>query len=344
MEKVAYELYKHLSTIADVKLISYGGPQKLLPLLLPYFYFKSCWVLLTNRINVVYLQDGLLAPIGLFLKIFGKPVAITIHGLDITFDNIFYQFITPRCVKRLDKIICISEATKHECIKRGIPENKLYIIPNGISDDYYISEDKMILRGKLKRELNLPLKDKKILLSVGRLVERKGFYWFIGEVVPKLFNKRNDFVYLIVGDGKLREKIKELIYKNDLLDCVFMLGQTDDQTLKLLFNISDVFIIPNIPVKGDIEGFGIVALEAASCGLPVIASRLEGLKDAIVEGKNGFLVRPYNINEFTSMIIKIIESERDCKFSQSIRDYTITHFDWEWISKSYLNCFKNEIK
>lgn len=88
-----------------------------------------------------------------------------------------------------------------------------------------------------------------------------------------------------MGDGIYKEKIKGIIDKYNLEKYVFMLGKVDDKILKLLYNTSDIFVIPNIPVVGDMEGFGIVALEVASCGVPVVASKLEGIKEAVQDGK-----------------------------------------------------------
>jgi len=338
MEKVAYELYKHLSEITDVELVKWGGSNKWLPIILPYFFLKSCWILLTKKIDIIYLQDGLLAPLGSILKkISGKKAVITIHGLDVTYKNKFYQFLIPKCISKMDKVICISHATKQECTKRGITEEKITIVPDGISDEFYLSEDKNELRSKLENKFKVSLINKKILLSVGRLVERKGFHWFSESVIPILLEKRNDFVYLIVGDGIYREKIKEIITKNNLEDHVFMLGKVDDETIKLLYNSADIFIMPNIQVEGDMEGFGIVALEAASCGVPVVASRLEGIKDAIKNEKNGFLVEAYNVDGFCDLILKLIEVEE--KIFGDVRSFVLENYKWEVISKKYFKLF-----
>lgn len=347
MEKVAYELYKHLSEITNVELIKWGGSNKWLPLVLPYFFLKSCWVLLKKKIDIIYLQDGLLSPLGLLLKkISGKNVAITIHGLDVTYNNKFYQFLIPKCVSKMDKIICISQATKQECINRGIPEEKITVIPDGISDGFYLNEDKEVLKSALEKMADLKIKDKKVLLSVGRLVERKGIHWLVENVIPKLLKQRNDFVYLIAGDGIFKEKIKEVIRKNNLGDYVTMLGKVDDGVLKLLYNSSDILVMPNIPVEGDMEGFGIVALEAASCGVSVVASKLEGVKDAVTDGKNGFLVEAYNINEFVKTVNRLLDNdEKREEIGRNAREFSLENYSWNKIacvySKNFLRLVKN---
>ncbi|HEC92198.1 MAG TPA: glycosyltransferase family 1 protein, partial [Candidatus Atribacteria bacterium] len=221
-----------------------------------------------------------------------------------------------------------------ECINRGIPEEKITIVPDGISDEFYLSEDKNELRSKLENKFKVSLINKKILLSVGRLVERKGFHWFVKNVIPKLLKQRNDFVYLIAGDGIFRERIKNAIANNGLEERVIMLGNVDDEALKLLYNASDIFVMPNMPVEGDMEGFGIVALEAASCGVPVVASRLEGIKDAIKNEKNGFLVEPYDVDEFVGVIDKLLDNNGEREgFGKRAREFTLENYSWEKIAE-----------
>ena len=338
MEKVAYELYNHLSEIEDVILVKWGGSNKWLPLVLPYILTRSFLILLTNRVDVIYLQDGLLSPLGVILKIFKIPIVITIHGLDITYKNKFYQLVVPKCVGCLNKVICISHATKNECIQRGISEEKLSIIPNGIKDELYMmGESKEKLRSDLSKKLNIDLKSKKILLSVGRLVERKGINWFTESVIPKIAEQKKDIIYLIVGDGICREKIKESIHRNKLEEYIIMLGKVDDGMLKLLYNTSDIFVIPNIPVKGDMEGFGIVAMEAASCSMPVVASELEGIKDAITDGKNGILVEPHDADGFVKVIDGLLANkEKREKFGMDARVFTLETYGWAKILGSFL--------
>lgn len=340
MEKVAIGLYSHMSKLCNVRLISYGGSQKFLPVVLPSFLFRAVWNLLIKKTDVVYLQDGLLSPLGVILKLSGKPVAITVHGLDITYKNFLYQYLIPKCIKRLDKIICISSATKGECIKRGIPDGKITVIPDGVSDEFYLNEDKAALREQLSKEIGLSLNDKKILLSVGRLVERKGVHWFVENVIPKLLAKDRDFIYLIAGDGTMKDKIQNLLFQNKLENNVKMLGMVDDETLRLLYNTADVFVMPNIPVEGDMEGFGIVALEAASCGVPVVASRLEGIRDVVKDGRNGFLIEAYSAKRFVKDVNRLLKKDR----AINSRAFTLENYSWEGAAEAYLRCFEKARK
>jgi glycosyltransferase involved in cell wall biosynthesis len=347
MQKVAFDLYKSLSEISHVELISYGGPQILLPFVLIYLSVRSFFVLLFENIDVIYLQDGLLSPLGCILKIFGKPTVVTVHGLDITYQNAIYKTIIPKCMKRLDKIICISEATKNECLKRGIPEGKIEIIPNGINPDEYYSPaiSKKDLKNKIRAEKDIKidsLENKNLLLTVGRLVERKGVHWFVDNVMPGLVEEDSDIIYLVAGAGPYRNIIREYIEMHNLHRNVFLLGRVSNELLKYLYNASDIMVMPNISVEGDMEGFGIVALEASSCGTPVVASDLEGIRDAIKNERNGILVIPEDYMKFKFEIYEILSNKNlKEKMENRARKLITDTFRQDIIASHYLAKFKD---
>lgn len=338
MEKVNFCLSLNLKKFADIELIFWGKSQKWLPFFLLYFLTKSFYTLLTDKIDIIHLGDGLLSPLGLLLKkTFHLPVTVTVHGLDITWPFWFYQILIPHCLARLDRIICVSAHTRRECRQRGIPGGKAIVIPNGINaGEFYLGKDKGELKRTLSRALNISFKDKKILLSVGRLVQRKGFDWFIDEVFRQILNSRKDVLYLIAGEGRLRGKLQKSIEKKGIRENVFLLGEVDHGTLKLLYNVSDLLIMPNIPVKKDMEGFGLVALEASSAALPVIASRLEGIKGAVKEGRNGFLVEPYDVQGFVKIIIALLKDDKAReRIRRDARKYTLENYSWQKVARDY---------
>jgi glycosyltransferase involved in cell wall biosynthesis len=340
MERAAFELSRHLSQITPVKLIKWGGSNKWLPFVLPWLFFRGLWSLLTNKIQVIYLQDGLLAPLGVVFKLFtGKPVIITLHGRDITYGNPLYQFLIPRCLKRLDRIACVSEAIRQACCKRKVKADKTVVIANGISDDFYLSTDKKKLRNELATKLKQDLGERKILLTVGRFVEKKGIHWFVEEVMPKLAD--NTFVYVIAGSGLLEPVIRKSIEEHKLQNDIFLLGWANSDMLRLLYNTADIFVMPNIPVEGDMEGFGLVALEAASCGLPVVASNLEGIMEVIRDNENGFLVEPGSPQAFIQNIGSLLtDDEQRRAFGERARQYTLENYGWDRMARRYIEVFE----
>jgi glycosyltransferase involved in cell wall biosynthesis len=336
MEALSFNLVNGFKKInKETYLIANTKGKKFLPVFLPYSFFKAICLIKKNKIEYLHLSDALLSPIGSWLKkLTGVLVSANVHGLDLTFDNNLYQRIIPFYLKKIDLIICNSRATKQECLKRGVDPKKCVVIPCGVNPEEFRVENQNKVRENtrafLSKQLSLNLKDKKILLTVGRLVKRKGHQWFIANVMPKL---PKDTIYLIAGDGEEKENIARTITKLGLEKRVFLLGRISDELKKDLYNSSDLFIMPNINIKGDMEGFGIVAIEAGSAGLETIASNTEGIRDAIINGKTGWLVETGNSKDFVDKIN-----------GQRIKKETITknvweNFSWEKIVEKYKKLF-----
>jgi glycosyltransferase involved in cell wall biosynthesis len=295
---------------------------------LPYCLIRALFIVKAHPICLIHLCDGVLAPVGITLKILTKErISITIHGLDITYSNFLYQSIIPRCVARLDKVICVSRSTCDECIGRKVPYHKCVVIPNGIrSNEFYLPESRKDHRHRLGELLGVSLDDKKVLLTIGRLVERKGVAWFVETVMPRL---PPSYYYLIAGDGPQCRHIREVSVKHNVQERVLLLGRVTDEEKKRLFNASDILLMPNIKVPHDVEGFGIVAIEAGSCGLPVIASNIQGIRDAVLDGKTGYLLNERDVDVFIARI-KQMELDRE-----QVRAVVNKIFDWAQIYKRY---------
>ncbi len=324
MEKYSKELYEALSKIEDVAIHknSYGNKA------LPFFIVTSLIKIIVEgrRYDIIHLGDGLLAILIPFINIFTKKtVTITIHGLDITFKNRLYQsFVIPQ-LRKADRIICISKNTYNLCLTKRIPQEKLVVIPDGISfpDD---------LRRPLPKPTNVPiLPDSAIILcTIGRLVKRKGHEWFIRKVMKKL---DDSYVYLIAGDGPEAAHIKFAIIEEGLDNRVFLLGAVDENTKEWLLRNSYLFIMPNIPVQGDVEGFGLVLIEAASRGLMAIAANIDGIPDAVVPAKTAILVPPEDADAFTKAIITAMPDRQKVASEATL-------FSWDHIAKLYIEEMK----
>ena len=339
MEKYAAELYESLKDQADIKLIQWGGSVKYLPAVLPYFFVRGCWQLLTDKIDIIHMQDGLLSPMGAVFKlVFRKPLCVVVHGLDVTYKNRLYQVVIRWSLKSADRIICISEAAQAEVVKRGIDKAKTSVIPLGIDDDIFSADHKQA-RTYLEKHLDIS-KANKIILSVGRLVERKGVHWFIDNVMPDLVKANQDVLFMISGEGDSKPLVEAAIETNKLQANVRLLGRTSDEVRQNLYNGADLFTMPNIVVEGDMEGFGLVLLEASLCELPVVASSIEGIKDAISNGKNGVLVSTKDSAAFKREISKFLNNPKLARdFGKRSRQYTKSHYDWPLIAQQFLSTY-----
>ena len=343
IERQNYEIAKALSEIAEVKIIANKKGRIFLPFFAPYALIKA--LLLFRKYDVLLLGDGVISIIGWFAKLFyKKPVLSIVHGLDINYNSaslgvwyeklliILYQKLWVNVfLKKIDKLIAVGNETIRVGIKAGIPGEKFVFIPNGV-------DTKNIRRSRekfnFKKILGQYAENKKIILTLGRLAKRKGVAWFIENVMPEL---DNNILYVIAGKGEDKKAIEKAIEKTELQNRVKLLGNINDEEKLKLYGSADIFVQPNIKVKGDMEGFGLVVLEAAACELPVVASELEGLKDAIQNGKNGFLAKPYNNENFKRKIEYLLnDDDFRKKFGQRARQYTIENYGWQKIAERYL--------
>lgn len=267
--------------------------------------------------DVIHLCDATLLPLGLILKLLlRKPLAVTAHGLDLTYKNKIYQSILNFCLPMADGVILDSEKAK-KLLKR---KDSVWVINPGISVSHFKKSEFVNL---------LDLKDKTVLLTVGNLVLRKGHRWFIKQVFKKL---PKNFVYLIVGEGPERKNIEGLSER------VILMGRINDCELSHVIKRADIYVCPNIKVRGNFEGFGIAVGEAAGMGLPVVASNVDGLGEIIKNNKNGLLVKPL-AKEFLKAIKKFENKKVREGFGKRARAFTLKNYSWKKTVAGYINVF-----
>lgn len=331
VENQNFELSSWLGKIAEVKIMANGRGKKILPLWMPYTLFKCLFV--APKYDVIVLGNALLAHMGWILKIiYQKPVIVVAHGLDLTFKNWIYQtFWVGFFIKKMDKIICVGNETIRVATEKGIDAEKLVFIPNGVNTNKFIAEYSWT---DIEKIFGRKLFQKKILMTSGRLAKRKGVAWFIRNVMPKL---DENILYIVAGDGADRENIKAAITEKKLAERVQMIGYMGDPVRDMLFHTCDLFIQPNIKIVGDMEGFGLSVIEAAYCGIPVLAANLEGLKDAIKDGQDGFLIEPEDVAGYVTKINELLSDDASRKaFGQKARQFVIDNYSWDKIAEKYL--------
>lgn len=299
-----------------------------------------------ERIDVVLFSSMVTAAstllIGDRIRRAGAITAAIPVGRDVTLPNPMYQALVPRVLRTLDLVLPISRATATECTDRGTDPAKVHVVPCGVDSpgDGPAGQGQgprqRLIELLRARGMNLP-DGALLLLSVGRHQERKGFHWFVDAVMPAL---RERAVYLLAGNGPMTPAIEERIRARGLADRVFLLGQVPEETLAALYAGSDLFIMPNIPVAGDIEGFGVVMIEAGAAGRPVVAAGLEGIRDVITEGINGNLVRSGDADGFIAAIDAYGDSEVLARASRLAREHVESNFGWPAVTQRYVEIFE----
>lgn len=348
MQRVSMQLVNEFEKREDIELkkIILHAPWKGIEIRTAFFLarlaFKLPKIVKEFKPDVILFSSMVTASLAKFTRKRIKVPMVTInHGQDIKMPIKIYQNFVPSVFAALDGVISVSSATREECIIRGMEPSKGVALPNGFDmSDFEEVPDKEYSRKAVEKELGVELSDKKLLLTVGRQVKRKGVEWFITEVISKI---KSDVFYITIGEGPEHERLKQIVEKSPHKAQILLAGRQPDELLKKAYAAADIFIMPNIPVPGDMEGFGIVLLEANLAGTPAIAADLEGIKDVIENGKNGYKVEVQNSNEFSLQIDTLLATELD-SMSLSCREYVLENFAWNNVAQRYISYLSQVIK
>ncbi len=299
-----------------------------------------------REVDVILFSSMVTAALTVFLRpVFrrnGVMTAAIVHGLDVTTPARPYQWFVPKVFASLDLVMPVSAATGEECVKRGLDRNRLRPVRNGVDTDRF--EEPGFERGVRGKALAAidgadALPDGAVVLaSVGRQVERKGFSWFVREVMPGL---PDHIHYWLAGNGPEHSAIRESIDSAGLTHRVRLLGRVSEEELAALYRGADLFVMPNVPVPGDMEGFGVVMLEAGLSGLPTVGARLEGIAEVITNNRNGRLVESGDAAAFSRAIRHYVDDP--AVLLQASRDayrHTRSHFSWTSVGAEYVDVLK----
>lgn len=259
------------------------------------------------------------------------PMVAINHGQDVTLPTRLYQQWVPKVFRHLQGVISVSTATQAASLQRGLCPTKSFVLPNALNIQprpYHKSRS----RAFIEQHFQLNLTGKHLLLSVGRQVKRKGHAWFLQQVLPHL---KQPVVYLLVGDGAETSYLRALKEQTAIPVPIVLAGKTSDEVLQHAYDASDLLIMPNIPVEGDMEGFGVVILEANEARTPVVAADLEGLQDVVQNGVNGFKVAPLNASHFAKTIDDVLENQLTST-ANSAYQWVKQHYHWPTVCEQYV--------
>lgn len=264
-------------------------------------------------------------------KIYNVPYISTVYGEEIHLSKRYHMIPALRwLVNNSFKIITISTATKKFCLDAEMDEDKIDLIPFGVDTGFF-------------RPLNVyEGRDTFQILSVGYLIERKGFEYLI-KAMSYVLKEHKNARLIIVGSGPLESKLKELIYEMGLENEVEIVKNVSDEELLMRYNSSDLFVLPSIvDSQGNTEGLGVVLLEAMACGLPVMGSDVGGISDIIVNGETGLLFNEKDSKKIAEKIKFVIENKPQMdKIAKKGSNFVKMNFSWEKIAESYLSFYKN---
>jgi phosphatidyl-myo-inositol dimannoside synthase len=333
----------HAPAVNSVERDIYRAPLPGLVFFALYALWRGAFLLVRNpSVRVVFGGSALATPLVLLLaRMFGRRAIIQTHGLDIIYyRNFIYQQVCVRWLKFCDRIIANSSYTAALAESKGVARDRLSIISPGVQPERFNVPTDVV---KTKRHWNL--NGRKIILFVGRLARRKGVKEFIENSLVRIVQEIPEACFLIVGDNPTeslahREDIvagiKATIEKSSLEHYVRLIRSLGDDEVIKLYQACDVVVLPALNVDDDVEGFGIVAVEAAAAGKPVVATRVGGIPDAIEDGQSGILVRSGDYAELTQAIVELLRDEQKrVEMAKVSISQAKDRFAWEKIVTMY---------
>jgi len=291
------------------------------------FIFQSLSFILFHKISqVVCNHIAMTIPPLITRKLLGIRYIVFAHGIEV-WGRIKKPYLWG--LRNADRIICVSRFTRDILIKKhSIPPSKLKILHPCVDTVKFKPGNK---NPQLVKKYNL--KGKKVILSVGRLSAQEQYKGHDTVILSlkEIIKDVPEAVYLIVGDGDDRKRLESMAEELGLKQHVIFAGFVPENLLVDYYNLCDVFVMPSkFGVRHGRymgEGFGIVYIEAQSCGKPVIAGKYGGSSDAVLHGETGYLVHPENSNEIAERIIKILKNRRlSERMGRKAREWVIANF------------------
>jgi len=241
-----------------------------------------------------------------------------------------------KLANKADKIIVICEGLKKELVARGIHENKIQVVPNGVDTNKFlpIEKDENILR-------ELKLQNKMVIGFIGSFYKFEGIKILL-LAAQKILKRKNDIKFLIVGGGKeelnLKNMTKELNIQND----VIFTGRVPHQLIKKYYSIMDILVYPRLQMRITDLVTPLKPLEAMSMGKIVLASDVGGLKELIEDKNIGFIFRAGDPNDLADKCLAIFSNKyNNGQIKKKAREAMVLNREWGKIIPIYLNIYHN---
>ncbi|MCH8830502.1 MAG: glycosyltransferase family 4 protein [Planctomycetes bacterium] len=282
----------------------------------------------THSVDMIHcgrvLPEGVIANCVRYLT--GVPFMCYVHGEDIT---------------------CARASREHTILVRWVLKRAAYVVTNSrnsallLDDDWGFPRERIRIMHpgvdivKFQPQLKCPETrralgwgERPVVVTVGRLQRRKGQDMLI-RALPKIREQIDDVLYVIVGDGEERTRLEEMARELDLREFVQFRGETTDAELVNCYQQCDLFALPNRKIDRDIEGFGMVLLEAQACGKPVLAGDSGGTAETMILGKTGVIADCTSPDPLANEVVALLADEnRRVEMGLAAREWVTERFDW----------------
>lgn len=318
---------EHLGS--DIKVVEV--PDSAPPFLF-FATFKALRLCRSNTFDLIIGGSGLAAPPVILAGMRHRTKTLLfLHGLDLVVNHPVYQLSFIPCIRRASHVIANSQNTRRLACEKGVQDERVTVINPGTSLPQPVPAD-VTAAFRDKYAFTFP----HTLLFVGRMTQRKGLSYFIQNIFPLITQSLPDTGLIVVGESpqdSLNKRgegtaVMDAVKASGLEKSVVFLGKLDDSELVTAYSLASVQIFPLLETPGDVEGFGMVAVEAAACGTPTVAFSVGGVADAIAP-ENGYLVTAGQYQEFARRILQILQegspSDQSCR--RHAAEYAWPQFD-----------------
>ncbi len=255
------------------------------------------------------------------------PTMTTLHGTDITLVGMMPSFyeITRFSIGVSDAITAVSEFLRNETLKEFKIDKPIEVIHNFVDSEEFQPLEEMDIRRRLAPD------GEHILVHVSNFRKVKNL-----PVVVDVFNEVRKEVpvrLLLIGDGPEREATERYTHELGIHDDVVFMG--DQEYIGSILPVGDVFLLPS-----EHESFGLAALEAMSCGVPVVGSRVGGLHEVIVHGETGYLCHPHDVQCMKDLVLGLLKNDEFCsQMGERARERAVSRFSLGEIVQRYLDAY-----
>lgn len=257
----------------------------------------------------------------------GVKLITFVHGEDVetAATSGEHNLMVKQVCKKAQTIICNSHNSANIVKSLGYAtEDKIDVLHPGVDATKFVPADEDL---DFKQQMGWT--GKKVIITVGRLQQRKGQDMMI-KAMPKILESHPDALYAVIGRGECKEQLQSLIEEHTLQDNVQLLDEITDEQMIQCYQQCDLFILPNRTINNDIEGFGMVLVEAQSCGKSVIAGDSGGTKETMKIGETGFIVDCTQPDNITEQIVPLLfKSEQLAEMGKQGREHVESSLDWK---------------
>lgn len=337
-----YHMNKLLRRWMDVKLVALSRQHLIhLAWFVPYTYIVSLFEVLFRRVDTIYFSDGVVCCLATFLRPFTRArFIVTIYGLELTFSHWLFSKMMKWGIARCERVLVISKHTGKITAEAGVPEEKIHLIYLGVEPKTLAPERQIEVKKAFEAEHGISFDQERVLLNFGRQVRRKGLVPFLQNGFPLLDSE----IRVIIGMGSTGEEIPEIKAEAAKYgDRIILLDHLDDDTAAMLRAESDLFIMPNIAIPTDAEGFGIAPLEVMYVGVLTVAFAVDALVESVNEW--GYLIEPGDYQGFADKIhehLGLTEEEVAARGAKA-SEYVKREYAWEKTAREYLEVFEGRV-